>query len=467
MNHWYRIQGKVKEYIEANNMLKKGDLVVAGVSGGADSMCLLDILLEMKSQYELTIIAAHIHHGIRGIDADEDMKFVEKFCADNGIKFEGIKYDIPLIAKNQHMSTEEAGRIKRYDTFEQIIRENGGNGKIAVAHNMNDNSETFLLNLFRGTGSNGLSGIKPVRGNIIRPVMCLSRDEILEYLEGKSISYRTDVTNDENDYTRNKIRNDLMPYVTDNINSKAMENINRAAIMLRDINEYVNNQGKRMMEAYGKWQEDGKAILLSEELWSEDRVMVAWVIRRALEKMAGGLKDISAKNIEDIEGLGTNQVSKSVDIPYGIRAVRRYEGVWLTGVQNDKIEKQKDINFILDDIITSDGGVVAQLTFSLEENKDIDLRENLYTKWMDYDILKGSLSVRNRKSGDYMVIGENGHKKKLKDLLIDLKIPREERDKLVLLTKGSEILWIVGSRMSESVKINSGTTKVVRVDYRC
>lgn len=470
MSRLYEIRKKVVDYIKLNRMIEHGDIVAAGVSGGADSMCLLNILMDIRQEYGLKIVAVHVHHGIRGEEADGDMAYVEGFCVEHDIEYRGIKYDIPDIVKREHLSSEEAGRIKRYEAFNNVLEEKKGGmgkGKIAVAHNMDDNSETFLLNLFRGTGPAGLGGIQPVRGNVIRPVLCLTREEILTYLKEKGIVYRTDCTNEETDYTRNKIRLKLMPYVKENINEKAMVNINRAAVMLSDVNDYMEKQAEKAYKKYVIYDEKNICTLKSE-LWEEEKVIVRMAVRKAVEKTAGRLKDITSSHVESITGLGNNTVAKSVNIPYGIRAVRTYDGVRLERIKeggDERISSHIDINFNLDDILDNAGSTHMKMSFTVEKNKNIDLNEKLYTKWMDYDILKDNLSIRSRKPGDYMVIGEKGQKKKLKDLLIDMKIPREDRDKLVLLAKGPEILWIAGIRMSESCKITEATEKIIRVDY--
>lgn len=480
MDKLYEIKKKVADYIKINRMLERGDVVAAGVSGGADSMCLLNILMDMRETYDLRIAVVHVHHGIRGSEADGDMEYVESFCREHMVEFYGVRYDIPGIARENHLSGEEAGRIKRYETFETVLRQLGaGNtGKIAVAHNMEDSSETFLLNLFRGTGLKGLAGIQPARGQVIRPVRCLTRQEILQYLEEKGVSYRTDSTNSETDYTRNRIRLRLLPYIRENINAGAVSNISRAADMLGEISSYMDRQAAAAYGRYAVYNREKGQCRISMALWQEDGIIIKMVIRMAVEAAAGRLKDITALHIESIAELAANTVSKAVDIPYGLRAVRTYEGV----VIGRREERQADFENVIDISrltagdgdgescveVAAGGGI---LTFCIEKNKCIDLTENLYTKWMDYGILKDKLSVRSRRAGDYMVIGAGGQRKKLKDILIDLKIPRDERDNLILLAKGQEILWIVGVRMSERCKITQNddggaACTIVRAEYR-
>ena len=464
-----KIHKKVMDYIQYHNMIEQGDQIVIGVSGGADSMCLLSILMELKSYYNLNLIVVHVHHGIRGKEADEDMEYVERFCNENEISYRFFKYDIPKMSKEERLSSEELGRIKRYEAFKSVIHDIGNSGKIAVAHNKDDSSETFLLNLFRGTGIKGITGIPAVRENIIRPILCLSRDEIIFYLKEKNVSYRTDSTNNETEYTRNKIRLDFMPYITKNINEKAKEHINSTAKMLGEINEYLEKQAQEAYNKYVGYDNVSDEYYIDNKLWTKDIVIIKMVVRKTIQNKAGKLKDITLTHINDVIKLGENCVSKSIDIPYGIVVTKSYSNVVLkTASKNNQISSMEEININLYDIITN-GEIVythaGGFKFSFEQDKSIDLTEKTYTKWMNYDILKDSLSIRNRKAGDYMVINKEGQKKKIKDLFIDLKIPKYKRDSILLLSKGSEIFWILGYRISENCKITHNTKNIVKIEY--
>lgn len=486
MDKLYKIRKKVFNYIESNNMISEDDTVVIGVSGGADSMCMLNVLMEYRKELRYEIIVVHIHHGIRGKDADEDMEYVKDFCKKHNISFVAKKYDVPRIAKEEKLSEEEAGRKLRYNTFEEILNQNnvaGGRGKIAIAHNMDDSVETFLHNLFRGAGIKGLGGIQAVRDNIIRPILCLQRAQIEEYLGLIGVSYRTDKTNYEDDYTRNKIRLNILPYIKENINDGVKENISRASLSMSEINTYLEKQADKAFFRYAKniQIEEDKNInikkeyyIIDEKLWDEDGVIIKLVIRKILEAVANKLKDITSRHVESVYGLGKKEVSKSVSLPYGIRAVRTYDGVEVyKNEKTDRMEEvsknaDKEVTFSLEKVIQSKENVYFAngiIRIDVEKNKDIDLTENLYTKFMDYDILEGNLTFRKRKAGDYMIIDKSGRRKKLKDLLIDLKIPREKRDDLLLLAKDSEVLWIIGVRMGESCKIRMNTNKIVRIQF--
>ncbi|MDI3312535.1 MAG: tRNA lysidine(34) synthetase TilS, partial [Thermoanaerobacterium sp.] len=210
----------IKEY----KMIEKGDKIVIGVSGGPDSICLLNLLLEMKEKYELKLYVVHVNHMLRGADADSDALFVKNVCKGINIPFFLFKEDVRKYAEEKGLSEEAAGREIRYNAFSEVLKKVGGD-KIAIAHNKNDVAETILLNILRGAGTAGLVGIKPVNGYIIRPLIRTTRDEILDYLTSKDLGYVIDATNKEDVYRRNRIRLKLIPFIEENFDIDIVENL--------------------------------------------------------------------------------------------------------------------------------------------------------------------------------------------------------------------------------------------------
>ena len=201
--------------MDEHHMLTPGDRVVAGVSGGADSVCLLFVLLKIREEIPFSLHGVHVNHGIRK-EAGEDAAYVEQLCSQFGLPFILVKENVRERAAAEKRSEEEMGRLVRYQAFESVMKSVGAN-KIAVAHNSNDQAETMLFHLFRGSGLSGLCGIRPVRDHIIRPILCLERKEIEQYLEERKIAYCKDATNEEDDYTRNRIRHHILPYAEQEI----------------------------------------------------------------------------------------------------------------------------------------------------------------------------------------------------------------------------------------------------------
>lgn len=447
---------KVLEFIRKNKLVKKGNSVVLGVSGGADSICMLKLLSDLQKRLGISLYVLHINHMIRGEEADQDAAFVKKICTKFKVPHRVINVDVPALAEREGLSEEEAGRYVRYDEFSKYAYEVGAT-KIAVAHNSNDNAETVLMNLARGTGIKGLGGIPPKRemedanGNVvevIRPILCLSRKEIEDYLKENEIEYRNDSTNDSTDYTRNKIRLEIMPLL-ENINDNAMQNITNASNELADTSDYIE---KDVDEAYEEFvsEEDGK-LFLSDESFAIDPIVLTGVIRKMIENIAGKLKDITRIHVGDVVSLSEKQVGKKIDLPYSIVAEREYEGISMFSESNETESETKNKEVII--------------SFEEDDFDRTSIEELKYTKWLDYDKID-DVVVRTRQKGDYIVIDGDGATKKLKKYFIDEKIPRRERDEVLLVADGNHILWVVGYRISEDVKVTPDTKKVVKLEYK-
>lgn len=447
---------KVLEFIRKNKLVKKGNSVVLGVSGGADSICMLKLLSDLQKRLGISLYVLHINHMIRGEEADQDAAFVKKICTKFKVPHRVINVDVPALAEREGLSEEEAGRYVRYDEFSKYAYEVGAT-KIAVAHNSNDNAETVLMNLARGTGIKGLGGIPPKRemedanGNVvevIRPILCLSRKEIEDYLKENEIEYRNDSTNDSTDYTRNKIRLEIMPLL-ENINDNAMQNITNASNELADTSDYIE---KDVDEAYEEFvtEEDGK-LFLSDESFAIDPIVLTGVIRKMIENIAGKLKDITRIHVGDVVSLSEKQVGKKIDLPYSIVAEREYEGISMFSENNETESETKSKEVII--------------SFEEDDFDRTSIEELKYTKWLDYDKID-DVVVRTRQKGDYIVIDGDGATKKLKKYFIDEKIPRRERDEVLLVADGNHILWVVGYRISEDVKVTPDTKKVVKLEYK-
>ena len=460
------MENKVLKFMEENRMIEAGESVVVGVSGGADSMCLLHILATLKDKLNIELVAVHIHHGIRGENADRDADFVEKYCGRENIPFRLFSFDVPRLAKEWGMSLEEAGRRVRYDAFGQVAAEY--NGKIAVAHNANDQAETVLLNLYRGSGIKGLVGILPVRENVIRPILCLSRDEIEKYNHEHHIEYVTDETNLTEDYTRNRIRHKILPEAVSYINDKAIEHINSTAESLGIIDSYMESQCK---DAFKRLVTDCEERLdIQVQGFLQEHPAMQWqLIKTCLYQVAGRAKDITKVHMSDVIKLFSMQVGSKVSLPYGMQAKRAYEYVSIKEIKAGEGDG-KSANEVTVVNIQGEGEYTIKTDLGeiqLSVRKDVFCQEifieNKYTKWVDCDIIRSNLQLRTRQTGDFIVVDEAGSKKKLKDFFIDKKIPREERDNIPLVTDGNQVLWIVGHRLSSAHKVKKHSDNIYRL----
>ena len=444
-----RTEEKVFSCIEKYQMIPKNSHVIVGLSGGADSVCLLKLLKEYKKQQEFQLYAVHVNHHIRGEEAVRDEEFSKAVCKKLEVPFTVFHYDVPQIAKEEKLSLEEAGRNVRREAFEKAMKniKMSGRKRIALAHHENDNAETVLHNLMRGSGAAGLGGIRPVSGekdSYIRPLLFVKRAEIEKYLKGQGISWVTDSTNEETEYTRNKIRHQIIP-VMEEINPQAVSCIGRAAENMWKIEEYLQEQTDILYRKYVK--KTGDTFCIAKECFSEKEIMQSYLIMCVLEQASKGKKNITATHIEAVRRLFKGRTGASVSLAWGLTAVQVYGDV--------HIQRKKE----------KENGIYT-LEWEVFPYEKQQIPEKTYTKWFDYDKIRSSLSVRHRLQGDYLVVNQKGGRKKLKDYLIDCKIPRQERDKLTLLADGSHILWVVGYRISENYKITSQTKQILKVQVK-
>lgn len=456
--------GKINDYVKRNKLIADNDSVILGVSGGADSVCLLIILNELSRQMQLELTVVHVNHGLRGIEAWEDCEFVRQLCKKLQVEFREFTFDAAGIAKSRKISVEEAGRCIRYETFEQVRQEKKAS-KIAVAHNKNDNAETILLSLFRGTGITGLTGIRPVREHIIRPLLCVSRAEIEEFLNAENISYRTDKSNFEDIYSRNKIRLNILPEIIEGINSQAVNHIINAGEQLREIEEYLEVQTKKEYLRLVKSSSVGLEIK-SSGLVALDIVLQKRIIKKAVIEAAKCAKDISGVHIMEVLNLFLKHPGKQISLPYGVTALRTYDSVVIIEMGKEK-EKQEFFAVKVSGegkYTLPEGLGIVSISIKNRLNMKENMKE-LYTKCLDYDKIESDLLLRTRLEGDYFIIDSFGHKKKLKSFFIDSKIPREERDKIPLLAQGSHILWIAGYRISAGCRVTENTVRVLEVRF--
>ena len=457
----------VYDYIKENNLIEQGDIVITGVSGGADSVCLFRMLLEIREKIGFRIYAVHVEHGIRGEEAIRDMEFVEKLCRKYNIECSVYHYDVKKMAKERKLSVEEAGRMARYQAFslEKQKRAGEASTKIAVAHHKNDNVETFLLHLVRGSGMEGLKAMELMRGEIIRPLLFLDRKEIEEYLEDISQDFCTDSTNLTDEYARNKIRLNVLPEL-EKINSKAVKNIHEATQKITMAQDYLTVMMEKEYKAILKKEQWGYALDI-EGLKNVHEYMRSEVIKQALYECAGNRKNIGAIHINAVNKLLFMENGKEMALPYKIKAVRAYDVIQLKKEKKEEIKKEISV------IINQSGqynipDTQEEFLVSLEENhkKNVNIKEKTYTKCFDYDKIENDLVIRNRKSGDYLVIDDLGHRQSLKAFFINEKIQKDLRGELLLLADGSHILWIVGYRISEAYKVSGDTKRILKIQRK-
>lgn len=309
------MEEKVLETIKKFNLIENGDKIVVGVSGGPDSITLLDVLLKIKQEkiIDFAIVVCHINHMIRE-EAVQDEEYVQKFCEKYNIDCFIKRIDIESLSQKEKIGTEEAGRKARYEFFYEILNKTSSN-KIATAHTANDNAETVLMNIIRGSGTSGLKGIETKRDNLIRPLIECNRNEIEEYCEQNNLKPRIDKTNFENIYTRNKIRNMLIPYIKENFNPNIIETINRLSDLSKLENEYLENQTKIVYNTIIQEQTKEYIALDLKQFNLLEKVIKNRLVLYTINELFGTKNGIEKKHIEDIIKLCSNNIGNKYLIP--------------------------------------------------------------------------------------------------------------------------------------------------------
>ena len=539
---------KVYDYMEKTGMFNGVGGIVAGLSGGADSVCLILTLKSIIQKFkpEIRLAAVHVNHGIRGEEARRDEEFSKRLSESLGVEFFAYHRDIPAAARETGMSEEEAGRCARYAIFRETAEriaagiaegkpeqsESGAGAEteqneseagakqrvvIAVAHHMDDQAETFLMHLIRGAGVQGLSGMEPVSGDIIRPLLCVSRREIEAFLEERGQDYVVDSTNSDDSYTRNRIRNVLMPLLRKEFNSNISDILCSTADDMRKLSSYVENGAKRATARYAKYeygaQRKPERCVISglSRFMAEDAVIKERVVRNILFKCAGTRKNIYRRHIEAVLELASAQTGKSLNLPHNITVRRSYDELVFETCQKKQSEFfdaelvfENDRGFFKDrelseggdffedgdfseeascgSLIAAESGdgkkfsfkveryiyfggrlcFLKDITFEIMKNVYGNFTGNDYTKYFDYDKIKSNIHLRFKMPGDYFEISCGGTKK-LKSELIDVKIPQEYRNQVLLLAQGNKILWAFGVRRGQSYQVDESTDRAVRV----
>ncbi len=448
---------KVLSFVSQHHMIERGSHILVGVSGGADSVCLLLILKELTPYYDASLTAVHVEHGIRGEESQKDARFVQQLCEKHKIPCRVYSCDAPAYAKAHGMTLEEGARELRYGFFAQAARETKAD-RIAVAHNQNDCAETLLFHLARGSGLRGMCGIVPVRETIIRPLLSVSRGEIESYLEKIGQSYRIDATNLETEYSRNKIRHQVLPQLLE-INSGAVAHLYQSTELISEALLLVEQQAKEAQK---------KCIskdVLTDSIKEYPPLIQKTATLHFLGAQAGSRKDIAGIHVRQVLSLFEKQTGKRIGLPYGLQACRVYEGIKIER-KNEKEQEQEAACVKLEpgtDFSSERYGVVVSSRLLEGPLEFHEIPKKKYTKWFDYDKIKNTLLLRNRYPGDYFVMDASGRRQKLKKYLINEKVPKERRDSVLLLAEGSHIIWAIGYRISEVYKVTEDTQRILEV----
>lgn len=465
---------RIEDYREKHKMIGKGDRILLGLSGGPDSVLLARYLLTLRERQEISLVAVHVNHQLRGPESFRDEDFVRAFCDSRQIPCHICREDVGAFARQKRCSLEEAGRILRYRCFSDLADKTGCH-KIALAHHGDDLAETMIFRMVRGTGPEGMPGMLPVNGRVIRPLLFLGKEEIIRMLAELSQDYVEDSSNDETGYSRNYIRRHIMPGLRE-VNPRAVGHMVSLSGQMHEQNEFVRAHFDRIYETERIPAPEGVRLPLSY-LRGCDSFSQKEVIRRMLFDAGGRRRNLTAIHVTLVQELISRLPGKKLDLPYGIRAAVEEDHLYLrrgdAGVRppGAASDGQTDgCSLSVDkDALEAGGRVIlpagegTEYQFELVAPDSPDHQKNDCAVYFNYDRIKNKLFLRTRRQGDYFVMDHLGRKKLLRRYFIDQKIAAEKRDKVLLLAEGSHILWISGGRTSEAYKVTDRTSRVLRV----
>ncbi|MDQ0202757.1 tRNA lysidine(34) synthetase TilS [Pectinatus haikarae] len=449
---------RVIEFNKKYHLFHAEDRILLACSGGPDSLCMVHLFMRLAEEYNLQIFAAHVEHGIRGKASVEDAQFVEKFCCIQHVPFYSKSVDACAYADRHKISLETAARELRYDFLQETAALLGCSA-ISVAHHRGDQAETVLMHILRGAGIDGLSGIRPKAGNIIRPLLDCTRAEIENYCVSYDLHPRYDATNGDIAYTRNRIRIELLPYLK-NYNFNVEASLCRTADLLAEENDFLTTYSQIIYRKIAV-RSGNKCIFSLEELLLQHVAIKRKIIRLAISDLCNDLKDIKNIHIDDIIKLSLkNKTGSVIDLPNSLKASVEYGKLIIFLEQIDTMNSDL---YVLLRIPGNTEIFDKGITINAEV---VNASQKLKTRkvcFIDKGKLAGRLKVRLRKNGDvFSPKGLNGHKK-LKDLFIDNKIPRASRDKIPVLFDDRGIVWVAGIQQDSRCVPTEKTTVFIRL----
>ena len=465
-----RIRRKVRGWSEQHRLLPPGANIVAACSGGPDSVALVHLLADLRSDAGFQLFVAHVDHGLRGPDSDQDADFVRDFCADLSLPFFYVRVDVEEELRRCGGSLEEVARKLRYEKLRQIAADVGG-AWIATGHHRDDQAETLLLNLLRGSGSRGLGAMRPRRGDVIRPLLCLNRSEILQYCHEALLQPRHDASNDETDFCRNRLRHELIPFLQREFNPSLTDVLCRTADVLADEQQFVREYVEENLASWSVRTDrgyrldglnfSGLAVALQREC-----------LRNLLEKIRGDNRRIEYVHIEQIRALFLQEHgSRRLDLPGNCQARKSYQELYLETIANSVpafAEQMVSLDWSrpLDcpgETAVPELGIVLRCTLHAGSWAPMPTLGPTRAVF-DRDSLQGALLLRRRRPGDCIQpLGAPGSRK-LKKVMIDLKLPLAQRDSVPRLYDDAGILWVAGFLRSERGRLSAHTREYIMVE---
>ena len=426
------------------NLIENNDIIVVGFSGGPDSVFLVEMLKKLQCFFNFKIYLVHINHLLRGEDADSDENFSFEYAKKNNLEIFIKRIPVKKIAKEIGKTLEEVGREERYKFFSEIYEKVGAN-KIATAHNKDDQIETFLFRLTRGASLQGLEGIKTKNNNIIRPISEIYKKDILEYLNKNEIQYKIDKTNFENEFTRNSIRLDLIPFIEERYNIKFKDKI---FSLIEEIRENNQNNSLNLSD-----YTDSKNRILLEKIkflsnFDRKNLLGLFLNEKNIE--------VNRNKIDEINSLIKSNGTKKIDLNKTYRIVKNYTHLYIEEKREDNTINNSTIQLKIPSEQVFNN---FKISVEIAKNLDIPKEKNQYLLDTLYNDI---IEVRYRKEGDRIFLDEN-HSKKIKEIFIEQKIPKDIRDRIPIFLYNNNIFWIYNVKKAYIPRIDQDISKLVKV----
>ncbi|HPC36423.1 MAG TPA: tRNA lysidine(34) synthetase TilS [Candidatus Marinimicrobia bacterium] len=455
------LRRKFVEYVEQNRLLNGGQTVIAGISGGVDSMCLLDLLISEKKRWKIEIVVTHFNHQIRGTEADSDEELVRRFCDNHSLPFFSAMENVPKIARAKRISLEMAGRELRYAFFQKIAA-GYPNSVIATAHTLDDQAETILLRMLKGTGLQGLSGIAMRRENIIRPLLFATKAELYGYARTRELPFAEDRTNLCNDYERNFIRNQILPAVEDTLNPNIRATLANLAQNLDEAHQFMVAFAGKALESLIIKADSEQIVLDKSGLKNYFIAVEKEIIWQCLQRLDGVIKPLNFKQM--------NQLIKLVNAGETGRRMK-IAGEITVLVDRERLILQRDLASDWSDLTIFPGEKIENefFTFSSELMDVSNFRPGKRrsgVEFIDFDLVGNNLGLRHWQRGDRMIPLGMNQSKKISDILVDLKVPLTDKNSIPVFYSEYKIIWLCGLTLSDEFKVTSKTKTVLKLIYK-
>ena len=455
----HRFLDSVRSAISRRSMLSGGETVLAGLSGGPDSVCLLTVLNALRADLDLRLYAVYVDHGLRPSETPHEIEFCRKFCEGLAVILITRSADVRTYAKEHDMNKQEAARELRYKIFHEVFADIEAD-KVALGHTADDQLETFFMRFFRGSGPKGLSGIPPVRAKIIRPLIEVERRDIERYLDAQGINPIMDSSNLKGDYLRNRIRLFFVPEIK-KMNPHIVQTVSRTMDILREEENYFDILVTKTLMKLISRKSDLRIELFLVPMVAMDTVILRRVLRRAIDETRG-LRGMSFNHIEDsIDLIKRGKAGDRLNLPKGLRVIKNYSTFVIT---SEIPQRLNTLSFTVPgEAVLSE--IKATIRMSLETEVD-GFGDGRTTAVFDADKTGTMLTIRSRKDGDFFYPRGFGRRKKLQDYFVDEKVPRDERDAIPIVVAGDDIVWIAGFRGDERFTASGETKRFLKCEFK-